>query len=593
MRHPWNRVVLGFFGLALLSFLLLSNFFDWDHFFATHEADFRSWILDGQPPLWSYQFCAGSSRVGDPQALGLSPLFMWVLLLGPIWGSKVLVFCCVLIGAYYTRKLLLLWVQTLRSEQSNSTVVWVDVVTVMFWGSNFFLWHLHVGHVTFALMGLGVGLVYYTWKAWLQSFSRWDWLWGTLLSATYYAGGFIQSTVYFLLPLFLAMALAWGGYTIRLLLKKQSVVPWLKRWAASVGFHLLGILLASYKLYAVMAYQRELPRTLSASTEYVSLKEIVLAHFVPTFNHSFVGLGKSLGTNKFGIWENSQFNVLVWLLLIYAGWWVWRKIKASSANDESEAATVDSDAHDADKGWLIWLFLACYGVIALAFSLGDTLSWGPHSWFNQTVFHGSIRVVQRYQVSLLLFVTLGATAVWARDEQFQTFFVRVLAIPLLALVGLNALSFTSSLSLGQLQFLLKKKGPRQTKMKWLVISPHRRGSLPQMHQIVKLNMGVINCYTPLRLDHRAFAREMPYTRKGVKFDGFTSVSEPRLRPFSLIDRKTTKASKACLRKSYYTQTHVVVAPECPRRVCLNIRQPNPYLSSNWTYDAKIGKYCRR
>ena len=66
--------------LSLAAIICMSNQLDWDYFYTTAEADLRSLLVYGELPLWSYQFCAGVTRIGDPQALSLSPLFLFVLL---------------------------------------------------------------------------------------------------------------------------------------------------------------------------------------------------------------------------------------------------------------------------------------------------------------------------------------------------------------------------------------------------------------------------------------------------------------------------------------------------------------------------------
>jgi hypothetical protein len=94
-------VVLAAFAL----FIALSNEFDWDYFFASAESERRSWLIDHQAPLWSYQFCAGTSRIGDPQAFGLSPLFVPILIFGSVWGWKILIVISAVIGWLYARLL--------------------------------------------------------------------------------------------------------------------------------------------------------------------------------------------------------------------------------------------------------------------------------------------------------------------------------------------------------------------------------------------------------------------------------------------------------------------------------------------------------
>ena len=116
---------------------MLNNFYDWDMFYTYFEIDLRSWTVDKTLPLWSYQFCGGSTRIGDPQAFGLSPLFIINILFGTIIGTKLQVFFASIWGFIFFRKILLLFThdQYLHSKYEKKILDFVTLATIF---SNYF-----------------------------------------------------------------------------------------------------------------------------------------------------------------------------------------------------------------------------------------------------------------------------------------------------------------------------------------------------------------------------------------------------------------------------------------------------------------------
>ena len=110
-------VLLAFVALAV--FILFSNRFDWDHFFSAAEVELRSWLLDKKPPLWSYQFCGGTTRAGDPQSFGLSPIFLPILLFGSFFGLKILVFSLFVIGFIFAFRIASLFYSFLTGKENK------------------------------------------------------------------------------------------------------------------------------------------------------------------------------------------------------------------------------------------------------------------------------------------------------------------------------------------------------------------------------------------------------------------------------------------------------------------------------------------
>ena len=148
------RRALGGVWVTLL--LVCINHYDLYAFYALAEVDYRSWWLDHELPLWSYQLCAGISRIADPQAFGLSPFFVLVLLFGSFWGVKLLVLSSLALGVFFTAPLFELFHRH-DSGQALDRRIYITLALLFVCG-NFFMWHLLVGHVTFSVILLALGL---------------------------------------------------------------------------------------------------------------------------------------------------------------------------------------------------------------------------------------------------------------------------------------------------------------------------------------------------------------------------------------------------------------------------------------------------
>src|SRR5262249_14120688 len=160
----------------------------------------RSWLLNLELPLWSYQFCGGVTRAGDPQSFGLSPLFLPILMFGSFWGLKLLILALAMIGFFALRGILQLFLQVktgIRRRRPVETTL-IQVVSLSFVLGNYFVWHFHEGHVSFAQNYIILGMLYFFVKALFHSFSARDAIAAGLLSFSFFSGALYHSIVFFL-----------------------------------------------------------------------------------------------------------------------------------------------------------------------------------------------------------------------------------------------------------------------------------------------------------------------------------------------------------------------------------------------------------
>ena len=281
LRGANVEIAVGICLLAFSAYMILCNGFDWDVFLSFSEVDRRSWVLDHRAPLWSYQLCGGVTRIGDPQAFGLSPLFLVVILFGSFWGTKLALLVSAAAGMYFMTRLLALF----GDIDARAGVPRAQCLTLaaLFITSNFFLWHLLVGHFTFVSFFFGLGIIFYTLEGYLHGLGRKDLLLAILVAWQHYSGGFFHSTVYLLVPFFIAFGLfaaaaAAPGIRSATLQGRSH----LRRMADATTFHVCGLLLASYKLIAVWQQQQENPRVLVAPYEFNDLGALFAYQLMPT-----------------------------------------------------------------------------------------------------------------------------------------------------------------------------------------------------------------------------------------------------------------------------------------------------------------------
>jgi hypothetical protein len=581
----WSLIVAGCLLMGL--FLLWNNGLDWDFFYASMEVDRRAWLFDKQPPLWSYQLCGGSSRIGDPQSFGLSPLFLFVLLFGSLWGTKVLVWFCFALGFYFTYRVM----QLLHPSASSEHRLLCAILSLCFVGSYAFLWHLAVGHVTFSITYLAIGIVYYTLKAWLDQWQPRDWFPAVLLTWTYYMSGFYLAQIFFLLPFFVAVA----GLLIWQLIesiKQRTLSSWFHRVALLGGFHLIGLALASYKLLGILRYQQQFPRALHTQ-ETPHFGYLLLSPFLPTWNNRFLGLWQTNPRTDYFIWEYSFFHLAGWGLLIYGLYRLARRHKPTATQPEQTSVAPEASSR------LLTRFFWLYGFVVLGFAVGDVVPFSFHALLNRYVTHGSIRVIYRYQFGFVFLLHLLLGWVLLRDRSFQGFFRRYLALPFVVVLLLSGLSFWPMMPTEEWTrfrgYAAKNQPSNKMKMFWtghpmrlLRYYPIARSA--QYRAIVD-NIAMSFCYQGIRVETRVRRSMMGQWMLRTLPSG--RVHRQRRQLFPLIDHQSTPVPASCMKQSYVTQQRIVLHKSCPQRVCLFLSDISPKEAKHFVFDPKRRRFCRK
>lgn len=568
MRRLSRSVLCRFEALAALAFVafagfvLLSNQFDWDHFLSAAEVDRRSWLLDLRPPLWSYQLCGGVTRAGDPQAFGLSPLFLPVLLFGSFWGTKFLIVGASVLGYVALARLLVL----LLPKPRLGDELLARLVGLSFVLGNGFLWHFHHGHLTFLQIHLVLAMLWLLVEAALGGLS---WRKGAALAAvsfSYFSGGFYHSMIFFLLPvalgglLFLALAAlfprsGWG-------LPSGAG----RRLAGAVGLAGIGLVAASYKLYYVWAHQERFPRAVeqAASQERTGPLEALLYQLAPSFDYRFAGVFKGWG--KYGIWEYSSFTLNAWLVVLAAGLLLLRR---------------GARARGLER---LFALGACLLVGAALFAVGE--QGGPLHRLVNAALEQSIRVAGRYQLAVSFALAFAAVALVRMQGRLRNAVVRVGTVAVPALLCLNLATFRPTLRTEPLGRILSYASVPTARMTEVVVTRVHEHVESYMYQPILLGGAVLNCYDPIAR-RSAMARE--YVGRPELMDAAGRSLRPALYP--LIDPGPVAAPASCAAGSYFTQGEVVLDASCPQGTCVNLNAQSDFMPSALRLDPVTQKLC--
>jgi hypothetical protein len=551
--------------VALL--VVFSNHYDWDVFYALNEVDRRAWLIDRELPLWTYQLCGGMSRIADPQAFGLSPLFVLVLAFGSFWGNKLWVLASLGIGVYFAAKLFELCGNPERERPGPWTPHLVPAALFVF--GNYFMWHLLVGHFTFAAHFVGLAIIYLTLAGYWRGLSRREFGIGVLVSWQHYAGGFFHSLVYLMVPFFIAFALFVG---IDLLARRArssegARAPIDRLWGAG-AFQAVGMLLALPKLWAVWSYSRAIRRNLEPSLIEAASPDRIARHLAtPTLNLDW--LLPVPGPQLHAVHEYSSFSLLVPLALA-AG--------VIALTGRPAARTPPSR-----RPWNGAVTFACvYLAVAGLLAMGDLGSWAPFALLNDHLFRGAVRIASRFEVGIVLAAGIVFAAV-SRSGPASRLASPGAGLAVLALLALNLATFLPLTSVERLHEVLALPATPHARMReWSVYpiypSDHKgvggelhRANTSQMYGPVLLGRGIDNCYNAL-----------PVRRKRPPTTGV----------LPLIDARVGMPGRACVEASYYTQNRVILAEECPELTCVNISWLNPLQRDPPLLELpSIGRYC--
>lgn len=513
-------------GIFFSAFFIFTNIFDWDYVFTTLEVDLRSLVIDGKLPSWSYQMCGGSSRAGDPQSYGFSPLMILPILFGSFWGAKALLLVAVTTGIHYLKKII-----SLLSKDLNSTIVHLYIFS--FLTSNFFVFHFSAGHLSFSSVFYAFPLFYICLRMVLGlSISSKEFICNTLFLFLLMSGGFYQSSIYFILPLALSFCLY-----IAFNFKRISHSDLVKVVVSS----LLALVLSAYRWLPVLEYQKMFPRTLD-SNEWHSLFHQFLYFILPIRPEGYLF---SFRLPYYSAGEDSYFGAIVCasiLLLICKYRTVFEYLKQMKP---------------------VTKFSFCLILVGVSFSLGNKYPFMPFSILN-IPFSGSIRVPSRFNLMTYLGIFLLMIEI-LKVVSGSKRFLNSINILLVIISGLSFFQHYSrkhlEFSLFQLERISSIDPIYPEKMQMMHVTRMRDAKASFMYIPTLLGMAVPNCYQPMtRLIY--FMGEKPGT-----------VNKPH--DLHFLFGGTESLPEACSNNSYFSQSELNIDQSCRpgTRLLLNFIEP--------------------
>ncbi|MBN2357821.1 MAG: hypothetical protein JXR83_00105 [Deltaproteobacteria bacterium] len=574
VRLSWQQCALAAPCALLAVLVVLSNGHDWDHFLTGFEVDLRSWLIDRTPPRWSYQLCGGVTRSGDPQAFGLSPLFVFALLFGSFWGVKALVLAAVVAGYFFHKQLLLLLARRLWPAPSDASVfeLVAAALSLLFVTSNYFIWHLHVGQVTFALHYLALGLCYLAAKALLEGLRWRDGLLGAVLLWAYASAGWYVSLFFFVLPLSLC-ALAIGiGYGVWLAARDRAALGvLLRRSGQLLALIAGGLALGAYKWLPLLEYQLRVPRSFDGAVpERGSVLVALAMQFVPLYGDRPPGWAMSTAADgsrwSYGVWECSSFSLLAWGAVAAAVLLGWRALR------RPRVAVALPDPHR--RWWMAFLLL--YLTIVLLFMLGESFALAPHALLNR-LLGGSVRAIGRYGVGLTFACSLlGLYLGRLLCEQRPRLLVGALWLGV-ALCGVNLGLHLGNASVAD--FLRIQRLPQQPLARMrLLVQTFPYDGRSYMYPAVLKGAAVLNCYDPL-------ARPKLMALELGTLDPLRQHAVPLLAgDLKALDRR-------CVEGSHFTQSTLHLDPACPAGTCVNLNALDDDAAQRLRWNLEQQRWC--
>ncbi len=526
----------------LFAFIVLSNINDWDFFFTTVEYDLQSWLMYGEVPVWSNLFCAGSTRIGDPQSFALSPIFLLFVFFGSYWGLKVFVFLSLVVGQVYLYRFLN-FITSKKDSDFNF------ILSLCFIFSNFFISRIYSGHVTFFLIPLSIPAIFYCYKGMFVKLDRQEILLTLIVLFSVLSAGLYHLSVFFLLPLLFVFILLY----LRKLYKGVgiSLFDTLKLHFFVV---VIPIVLSSYKLLGIWKHQKMMPRTVTDSeNEFLFFGDLVQALSSPVFRGHY--LFSYRGNKSWGVWEYTNFSLVFYICIFLLLYQAWRNKKIIL-----------------ELGEHVFLGFVIIGVGTIFF-LGSFADWSPFHILNNSLLDGSVRVVGRYGVVVVLGLTiLTSLLVKGIRIRHKNIFAGLIYISLVINLG-------ASFNVGKISLVedLGKSSDVVDSIDGHSVAIRRVMDRSFMYPLAKKGLAVPNCYNPLGRKV-GFMSEFGFHKNWV------------MRKIPLI-RGEAIPSK-CRENSFISPNHIVLDSSCPEDICLNHNQLSPFEKESIEFKESEGMLCK-
>jgi len=368
----------------------LTLYLDWDYM-ASMVSSLRIYLFNhGSIPIWNYPICGGRPEISIPASWTYTWPSLFAYLFPPNQALIALWVVMTLVGFFSMRALLMRW---------GGTRLGAGVGAAVYVFSGYFSARFNYGQATFAFMHL-VPLMMLTFDRafqveWTGSGRIAPLVQTTVISFLFFTAGLPHALFNFypaflMLAIFLVVSRALGGHALRAL----------NAMAAPVIAHLLGLWLAAYKLWPVMAWQAYLPRKGVLEESYS------LLHVLRGTIHMVYGFLDVTAKEAWQVYPSVHQDTFVgpaaWLLAMVG---VWGFLRTRNKAEETDSA--------GQRKGTLWYALALLAA-GLTLSLGKDHPLSLQYYLRGLPFVEGIRVASRYQIltifSLSILVSSGFAA---------------------------------------------------------------------------------------------------------------------------------------------------------------------------------------
>lgn len=595
---------LAFGAICIYQLIFLSNERDWDFYIAGAAVDAAAWISELRPPLWSYQLCSGTSRIGDPNGMGVSPLFLFHLVFGPMLGWKILLFLLFIAGFYYCSRCceLMLARSAVNLGLTKREILMISSLLAFYAvSSESYTMRVHSGIIVELLVFLNFGLAYYSYKSLGAELTRRDWIASALIGWAFYSGAAHYSIIFFQVPLAISIGLALG---IELMTAHPGErADTLRKIRRVVSVNLLAVLPGLYKILPSYLHLQKFPRGSPDDVTFLPtrLVDLLSFHLFPQLRTGHLAI-TGLNVYAENRWEVSApaFSVLPWLVLalcvvLCVRWMV--RLPGRAAVPGSM------------RGWRAqelapFLLLA----IAISFGMGYFSFFAPFKLLNQNLLSHSAHLPIRANHACVFAYAVIAAQLLGCSRRIALGFYRGLGLalaigaafnlyaqlpefPYVTRYGRVIASFIDSVPAVDIDY------SKLEKMDRIAIIPEEMHSWPPSLLWLRQGAAVANCHLPIPSPRQPFwalinrAREIALREAGRPADDRTI--EVRL---PLIADDIGAPSPDCRSRSYFSAQYINLDPACQIGVCLNLTRINPAdpiaaRLCEGSSPESVGRYC--
>lgn len=368
---------------------------DWDYF-ASAVSSLRIYLYDfGTIPTWNYLLCGGKPELANPQSWA----YTWASVFAYILPSNYTIFALWIvmsaIGFWAMRAFLTMWVKAPIAASAGACIYILN---------GYFASHFYKGHATFAFFHIVPLILLFYEKTVtnlsLQKSTTTSLILNILIATCFFTAALPHALFYFYPAFLLYVALRFWNLALLDGWKKAAKIS-----VIALSTHFLGIWLALYKLWPIMAWQMIQPRV-GVKEEAISIVDVFnnTVHFISSFYDKNLKIPSAY---KWGLWEyNAYISYIPWILLTLFVTWIIAQKTFRSFKKKSQSFTP-----------MIVFYSTSLIIIGMMLSLGNGHVLSPFHYLTNLPLIEGIRVFGRYQILIIFGIAILVSVILAIFEK--------------------------------------------------------------------------------------------------------------------------------------------------------------------------------